>query len=86
MKRDAMDKPQLDPIVGELLKIMKERRLKLGLSHQQLADKAGVNRSTISLLESQQRNPTVQLAARVAEAMDCKLSELLKLAEKKARA
>jgi len=78
-----MDKPLLDPIVLELLKLMKERRLKLGLSHQQLADKAGVNRSMISLLESQKRNPTVQLAARVAEALGCKLSEVLRVAEKK---
>ncbi|MCD4814688.1 helix-turn-helix domain-containing protein [bacterium] len=40
--------------IKDFLDLVKQTRLKNGLPHQQLADKAGINRSTISLMESHQ--------------------------------
>jgi|GEM_PF-1216087 len=78
-----MESPKFDPLVIELLEIFKEIRLKKGMSHQQVADKAHVSRAIISFMESKKRNPTVQLAGRLASALGYELSALIKMAEKR---
>jgi len=64
--------------VGNLIK---EKRTELGLSHEQLAVRAGLDRSSISLYESNKRVPTISSAARVAMALEIKLSDLIRQAE-----
>ncbi len=61
-------------LLGEFERIRKEN----GLSHEKLAKLAGVNRSTISLLESKKRIPTILTCLKIAEALEVSLSDLLK--------
>ena len=67
--------------IGERIR---NRRVELGLSHEQLAVKAGLNRSTISLYESGNRVPTITSALRVAAALDVRLSDMIAELENRA--
>ena len=56
---------------------LKRQRLKAGLKQEELAAKAGMNRSSISLYESGQRtNPTVDTIAKLSYALGCEVSDL----------
>lgn len=59
-----------------------ERRKKLGLSHEKLAALAGIHRTAVSHIENRRRNPTLLICLKLAHALDCRLSEILKTAEK----
>ncbi|MCC5850347.1 MAG: helix-turn-helix transcriptional regulator [Verrucomicrobia bacterium] len=69
---------ELASCVGDLIKA---KRTELGLSREQLAVRAGLDRSSISLYESNKRVPTITSAARVAKALEIKLSEQIRQAE-----
>ena len=51
------------------------------MTYEQLSDLAGVHRTTISLLERQERSPTIQVAYYIAKALGYSLSDLIKDAE-----
>lgn len=70
-----------EKIASRFAVLLKEKRLAMGYSHETLADKAGLNRSTISLYESEKRNPPLVSALRLAEALEIPLSEMLQKAE-----
>jgi len=53
-----------------------------GLSHEALAVAAGIDRSTVSLIESGKRTPSLTTAERLATALGEKLSDLIAEAEK----
>lgn len=57
----------------EVVKDFKEFRKKLGLTQQQLADKAGIDRTVICKIETGARNTTISSLQMLAEAMDKKL-------------
>ncbi|MET4213860.1 helix-turn-helix transcriptional regulator [Bradyrhizobium sp. LA2.1] len=54
------------------------RRIRLirGISQEQLACEAGINRSYMASLERQSKNPSIDVLDRIAEALDVHLSEL----------
>lgn len=56
--------------------IIKENRLKLGLTQQDLADKVSVRRETIVFLEKEKYNPSLQLAADIARVFKMKIDDL----------
>lgn len=62
----------------ELTKKIRERR---GLTIEQLADLAGVHRTTIGLLERNERSPTLQVATQIADALAIPFAELIQEAE-----
>lgn len=62
----------------ELTKRLREDR---GYTIEQLADLAGVHRTTIGLLERYERTPTLQVASQIASALQLPLSELIQEAE-----
>ena len=64
--------------LGEALR---ERRLKLGMSQEGLAQCSGVHRTYISDLERGTRNVTVLTLARIAECLDVPVSRLVKKAD-----
>ena len=68
-------------VTANLIKLFKEKRLEKGLSHQTLADMAGLNRSTISRVESGERTPTITVCLKIAQALDIKLYSLLQEVE-----
>lgn len=58
---------------------VKEYRVALGWSQEQLARKSGVSRTTISETESGSHIPTLETALRLAEAMDTTVNKLFHL-------
>jgi transcriptional regulator with XRE-family HTH domain len=62
-------------------KAVRRRRKELGLSQEQLAFMAGVQRNYVSLIELGRSQPTVALAHSVSLALDLRLSELIRGAE-----
>lgn len=56
---------------------VRETRLARGVSQEALADAAGIDRSHMGKVERGQMNITLLNIARIAKALDCKLSELL---------
>jgi transcriptional regulator with XRE-family HTH domain len=62
----------------ELVKRIREQK---NLTIEQLAELAGVHRTTIGLLERNERTPTFQVATQIANALHIPLSELVQEAE-----
>ena len=59
--------------VGNRVKLA---RVEADLTQQQLADRIGVTRQTIGLIEAERYNPTIQLCLLIAHATDKSLNEL----------
>ncbi len=57
-----------------LVEMIIEKRLKQGLTQQQLAKKIGSKQPVISRLEQGTYNPSIKFLTRVAEALDAKLT------------
>ncbi len=55
---------------------IKEARVALGLSQQELADKAGVSRQTIHAIEKGDYNPTIRLCITICRILNKTLDEL----------
>ena len=58
---------------------IEEARMALGLSRQDLADKAGVHYQTIGYLEREEYSPSLVLALRIAKSLNKEVSELFSL-------
>ena len=61
--------------------IISEVRKELGLSLDDIADRTGLHRTTIGLIERGEREPTIKTASLIAEAINKNLPELLLLEE-----
>jgi len=61
---------------------LKEEREKRGISLNVLAQKAGLSRQTISYVEQQVQNPTLDTLLRLSFAMEIELADLIKRASK----
>jgi len=55
---------------------VKIARVQMDLTQQQLAEKVGVTRQTISLIEKGQYNPTLKLCLSICDVVDKSLDEL----------
>ncbi len=55
---------------------LRERRLRLGLTQEELAEKAEVARQTVSGIEAGQYGPSLAVALRIAQALDTSLDAL----------
>jgi putative transcriptional regulator len=55
---------------------IKELRLKLNLTQEELAEKSGVRRETIVFLEQGKYNPSLKLAHDVAETLKTSIDKL----------
>lgn len=55
---------------------VKPARAAVGLTQQQLGEKAGVTRQTISLIEKGEYNPSLKLCLKICYAVDRSLDEL----------
>lgn len=66
-----------DILIGNRLKLA---RVEKGLTQQELADKVGVIRQTIGLIEAGKYNPTLKLCLLLSKATDKNLDELFWIA------
>lgn len=75
----------IDPhvITENLAAVFKHIRQQKGLTHQAVADRAGVHRSTVSLIESGKIVPTILVCIKLAQALDTDVKDLLRHAEKR---
>ena len=69
---------------GDLIRIgaaVRARRLAMEMSQEALADAAEIDRSHMGKIERGERNVTVLNLLRIANAIECKLSDLLNAAD-----
>lgn len=66
-------------------KAVKIRRVEVGISQEELADKADIARSFLSAIERGAKMPTIIKVWKLAQAMDCKPSDLWLTAERLAQ-
>ena len=64
-----------DPVYNRI----EAARLAMGLTRQELADKAGVHYQTIGYLEREEYSPSLVLALRIANALNRDVTELFSL-------
>ena len=64
-----------DPVYNRI----EAARLAMGLTHQELADKAGVHYQTIGYLEREEYSPSLVLALRISKVLDQEVSDLFSL-------
>lgn len=60
-------------MVNNLEKIRKAA----GLTQAQLAERLNVQQSTISLIESEKRNPSIELLLEISKVLSCSLDDLI---------
>lgn len=59
-------------------KKVREERLKLGLSQEALAEKAGVHRTYIGMIERAEKNITLENIEKIAKALGVHIEELVR--------
>jgi transcriptional regulator with XRE-family HTH domain len=62
---------------------IRKARLKAGLSQESLADKSGLHRTYISLLERNKKSPTLETLFRICHALGVSAAGLIKKVEAK---
>lgn len=60
---------------------VRRRRLDQSLSQEELADRCGLHRTYVGAIERGERNVTVNTLFRLAEALGCDATDLLRLGE-----
>ena len=71
--KDKVSELLVEQIADEFTRLRKER----GLSHDALAEKAGISRPAISFIESHDRTPTILTCAKIAKALDVRLADVI---------
>ena len=74
-KRNDMSRDQ--EFLANFIDLVKTLRIQAGLTIEQLADLAGVHRTTIGLLERHERTPTLAVAHQIATALEYPLQKLV---------
>jgi len=65
--------------IEELGKLIKHRRMVLGLTIRDLADLTGMSKTTISQIESGVRNPTFQVLQNIFEYLNLEIEVKVKM-------
>jgi XRE family transcriptional regulator, regulator of sulfur utilization len=74
-----MPSSNLRAALAEQIRLFRSKR---GLSQEELAFRAGLHRTYISLVERAKKSPTIDRLTRISAALDVKTSDLLAKAEK----
>ncbi|MBL8880924.1 MAG: helix-turn-helix transcriptional regulator [Phycisphaerales bacterium] len=61
---------------------MRKERVRAGLSQEELAERARISRNYVSLLELNEKSPTIHIFIRVCKALGVKASRILARLEK----
>ncbi len=64
-------------LATSFIELVKSTRESKGYTIEQLAEQAGVHRTTIGLLERNERTPTLQVASQISSALGIPLSEMI---------
>jgi transcriptional regulator with XRE-family HTH domain len=66
----------------EVARLLREERIRRGISMNRLAEKSGLSQAMVSYVERGIRNPTLDTLLRIAGALNVDLSGLIKRASK----
>lgn len=58
-------------------KRVREERKKMGISQEELAERAGVHRTYVGMIERAEKNITLESMEKIAKALKIKISDLL---------
>lgn len=64
----------------EIVRLLREERLRRGLSNYAVSQNCGVSESMLSLVEHGERNPTMELMLRIADGIGANLPAVMKRA------
>lgn len=62
--------------------VIRDRRTKAGLSQEALAEKAGLHRNHVGLVERGLRSPSIEVVRRLATGLDTTMSSLIRELER----
>ena len=65
---------------GQVMRLAREDQ---GTSQEKLAELAEIDRTYVSMIERGKRHPTLEVANRIAQALNVRLSEMIKWAEER---
>ncbi len=71
-----------EAIVANVVRLLREKREKKGLSMNVVAQRSGLSHFIVSLIERDLRNPTLDTLLRIAAAIEVDLGELITQARK----
>ena len=74
----------LDAISSQVARLLKEERKKRELSLNVLAQKAGLSRQTVSYVEQEVQNPTLDTLLRITSVLQVDLEKVIARARKRA--
>lgn len=77
-----MRRKHSEVIVTKVIARLKEIRLEKALSHEKLAQLAGITRPAISFIESGKRIPSILICFQIAHALEVSLGDVIKEAER----
>ncbi len=80
-----MDYKEADLILSCVMEMLQAERERQGLSLKKLGAMSGIHRTTIGLMESGQRSPSLVLCLRLADALGLDLADVLKAVPAKKR-
>lgn len=70
--------PHNSKIIGQIIGFLRVQR---GLSQEELSGLAGIARSHLAMIENGRKNANLDTLWRIADALDMRLSDLIRLAE-----
>ena len=80
-----MGKSRSEGFVDRTVAVLRRERLRQGMSHEKLAEAAGVHRSTISRTERGLMSPTLHVIHAMASALNLDLAKVVSEADPKRR-
>ena len=75
---------RLDAISSQVARLLKEERKRRGLSLNVLAQMAGLSRQTVSYVEQEVQNPTLDTLLRITSVLGIELEKIVAVARKRA--
>ncbi|HET8607499.1 MAG TPA: helix-turn-helix transcriptional regulator [Gaiellaceae bacterium] len=63
--------------------VLREKREAAGISQEQLADRAGLHRTYVSLIERGKRTASIEVVRKVAKALNVSMASLIDETEKR---
>lgn len=82
----TMLRREVEPLLNALGKVIRERRISLGMSQEELAEKSGLHRTYVSDVERGIRNLTIGALWFLAGGLGLQLRDIVGLMETRAQA
>jgi len=69
-------------VLNKVVQTFATERKSQGISHETLANRAGITRAAISHIEAGNRKPSMLMCIKISKALSLELSQILKKAER----